>query len=111
MLRRSIPDIILWTIGRRRRFIVQGQSMSPTLRDGDWILVEDGYYVSNEPVCGDLVLIEHPNHPQLVMVKRISNIDEDQIFLLGDNPLHSTDSRHFGSVHRENLIARVWARI
>lgn len=85
--------------------------MSPTLHDGDWILVEDGYYASNEPARGDLVLTKHPHQPELVMAKRISNIDDEQIFLLGDNPPHSTDSRHFGWVHREKLLAKVWSRL
>jgi len=102
---------LLWMIGRRRRFIIQGQSMFPTLHNGDWILVEDGYYETNPPVCGELVLMAHPEQSGLVMVKRVSTIDNDRVFVLGDNQSHSTDSRHFGWVHREKLTARVWSRI
>lgn len=30
-----------------------------------------------------------------------------EYFLMGDNRLHSTDSRHYGPVHRSNILGRV----
>jgi len=111
MLRRSIKDIVLWMIGRRRRFIIQGASMLPTLHDGDWVLVEECYYKKHSPEEGELVLIEHPQRQGYLMVKRIFSITEEALHIVGDNPEYSTDSRHFGLVHLEKLRARVWSRL
>jgi type IV secretory pathway protease TraF len=42
------------------------------------------------------------------MVKRIQAVDhQGNVFLRGDNPALSTDSRHFGSVPRNLVLARV----
>jgi len=111
ILRRSIRDITLWLIGRRRRFIIQGDSMLPTLRSEDWVLVEDGFYDNQQPIRGELVLIEHPQRPGYVLVKRITSVEDDVVMVLGDNPDNSTDSRHFGPVHQSKLLARVWSRL
>ena len=110
-LRRSIRDILLWLAGRRRRFIIQGDSMLPTLRAEDWVLVEDGFYEQQNPSRGEIVLIEHPQRLGYVLVKRIDSVEDEDITVLGDNPNGSTDSRHFGPVHQSKLLARVWSRL
>jgi len=37
-------------------------------------------------------------------------IPEDEYFVLGDNRNHSSDSRAWGTVAKENIIGRVWIR-
>ncbi len=35
-------------------------------------------------------------------------IPSDEYFVMGDNRRRSEDSRHFGTVHRDNIIGKVW---
>jgi nickel-type superoxide dismutase maturation protease len=57
---------------------------------------------------GDVVVARRPDRPSVEMIKRIQAIDsQGAIFLVGDNPSSSTDSRQFGAVTRAHIIARV----
>ena len=57
---------------------------------------------------GDIVVARRPDRPRLEIVKRIHSIDSaGTIFLIGDNSAASTDSREFGAVTREQIVARV----
>ena len=85
--------------------------MVPTLHAGDWVLVEASYYQHHAPKQGEIVLVEHPHRQGYVMVKRISSVVKEQLTIVGDNPEQSTDSRHFGPVHRRQLQGKVWSRL
>ena len=57
---------------------------------------------------GDVVVARRPDRPELEIIKRIAAIDDaGAIFLAGDNPPASTDSRQFGPVTRAHITARV----
>jgi len=57
---------------------------------------------------GDVVVARRPDRPELEIIKRIQAIDGNgAIFLVGDNRSSSTDSRQFGAVPREQIVARV----
>jgi nickel-type superoxide dismutase maturation protease len=57
---------------------------------------------------GDVVVARCPDRPGLEIIKRITAIDAGgAIFLAGDNPTSSTDSRQFGAVTRQHILARV----
>jgi nickel-type superoxide dismutase maturation protease len=57
---------------------------------------------------GDVVVARRPDRPELEIIKRITAIDAcGAIFLAGDNPAASTDSRQFGAVTRGHILARV----
>ncbi len=65
-------------------------------------------YERGDPVPRDLVLVAHPYRRDLVLVKRVARVEADgRLYLLGDEPGESTDSRHFGPVRREALRGRV----
>ena len=79
--------------------------MAPTLLDGDWVLARgDG-----RARVGQVVVLEHPQRPGLLIVKRVERIGEDGFWVLGDAPEASTDSRQFGAVH--HIVGRVIWRI
>jgi nickel-type superoxide dismutase maturation protease len=80
--------------------------MLPVLRPGSLVIA---YPINSRTrlVRGDVVVARRPDRPSVEMVKRISEIDGDHFYLLGDNPNASTDSRTFGAVDRSQLIARV----
>jgi nickel-type superoxide dismutase maturation protease len=57
---------------------------------------------------GQVVVARRPDRPGLEIIKRIQAIDGGgAIFLAGDNPSSSTDSREFGALPREQIVARV----
>ncbi len=78
--------------------------MSPTLSDGDVVLVS----FRARPRPGAVVLVRWPQRPGQLSVKRVVGRHGDGWWVLGDNPDASTDSRHLGPAHP---IAVVIARL
>ena len=75
-----------------RRARVRGPSMSPTLRDGDVVLVLPG----GRPRSGAVVLVRWPARSSQLSVKRVVGRSGAGWWVLGDNPDGSTDSRALG---------------
>ena len=92
-----------------RRVLVQGPSMVPALRDGDQVCVWTPPFPRPRP--GDVVVVELPGG-RGVGVKRLRMITADgSLWLEGDNPFGSTDSRQFGALPRSALRGRVVVRL
>jgi nickel-type superoxide dismutase maturation protease len=77
-----------------RYLAVAGPSMEPTLSEGDWVLAR----ATGRAGPGDVVVLEHPGRPGLLIVKRVARVGPDGYWVLGDASDASTDSRHFGAV-------------
>ncbi|MBN2325868.1 MAG: nickel-type superoxide dismutase maturation protease [Candidatus Omnitrophica bacterium] len=103
-----VKDILLWLIGRRQRIRVAGYSMTPSLHPGQEVLVNAKAYRRSKPQAGDLVTARHPYQRDVILIKRIHRVLDDERFILtGDNPDESTDSRSFGSIHKKDILGRV----
>jgi len=112
LVARALPELALWALGRRARFRVAGDSMSPALAPGDQILVDLAAYRRRGPRPGEVVLARHPYRRDARLVKRVARVAADgRCELAGDNPDASTDSRGFGSVPAELLLGRVVLRL
>ncbi len=97
-------ELALYFLGRRGAFLVEGDSMQPTLEQGDKVLFDPKGYIA----VGDVVLAQHPYKSDVKIVKRVSDIaDDGRLTLSGDNPAESTDSRAFGTVSVESIIGKV----
>lgn len=82
-----------------QRWAVSGESMSPTLAPGDWLLVERLRPGGALPDPGSIVLLTDPRDPRRELVKRLTRLDPDgTAWIEGDNAAQSTDSRHYGPV-------------
>src|SRR5258708_39048044 len=68
---------------------VEGLSMTPNYPHGKIVLA----IKRKKPKVGDVVIANHHN---LEHLKRVSQINDGKLFLLGDNADESTDSRHYG---------------
>ena len=79
---------------------IAGPSMEPALRSGDWWLVRTVGRIRP----GDVVLLRHPNRPDLLVVKRVLREEPDGWWVEGDNAEWSDDSRGFGVVTRDRVI-------
>jgi nickel-type superoxide dismutase maturation protease len=89
-------------LGLVRRVEVTGDSMRPTLEPGDRLLVVAGRRIR----VGDLVAVADPRSPARTLVKRVGEVDDTNLTVLGDDPAASTDSRSFGPVAREAVLGR-----
>jgi len=95
------------------RVEVAGTSMRPTLEPGDWALAVRVRSVRR----GDVVVVEHPERPGFELVKRVVHVAGDvtpdgfelvdEIWVEGDEPEASSDSRRFGPLPIERVRARV----
>ena len=84
--------------------VIVGESMSPTLADGQKVFFST--FEERSPLPNDIVLFSHP-YKRMKLVKRISHItDEGKYFMVGDNPdiLSSEDSHNFGPIAKEKII-------
>jgi len=98
----------MYFLGRKKAFLVDGDSMLPTLNSGDVVLLDK----ATDFQVGDLVLAEHPFRSNVRIIKRIAEITPEGRFILaGDNAAESTDSRTFGAVSIELILGRVVCRL
>ncbi|MEP3892034.1 MAG: nickel-type superoxide dismutase maturation protease [Hellea sp.] len=80
---------------------ITGQSMSPTLNDGD-------YVITKKPRLYQAGLIYVINHIDLGrIIKRLQSTKHDRCYFIGDNPKASTPSSLIGAVERERVIGQV----
>ena len=81
--------------------------MEPLLNRGD-IAFYRPLNKSNRLVKEGLIVIaKHPLMPEKLIVKRLSKIESNGVFLIGENKIESQDSRHFGIIHFSQIIGIV----
>jgi hypothetical protein len=85
--------------------IVRGRSMSPTLRDGDRLLVLHG----GRARTGRVAVVRFADG--VVAVKRLEHLDIDGWWVSRDNPAEGRDSWSAGPVAEGDVLAVVLARI
>jgi signal peptidase I len=111
--------------GRARRgpwrVLVTEDSMRPALEPGDWLLVDPTIRVW--PRRGSIVVVREPGS-DLLAIKRVAarpgdvirttdgpiRLSSTQAWLLGDDRALSRDSRRYGPVELDRLVARAWYR-
>ena len=103
----TLKERLMLLLGRRRSIKVDGDSMLPTLRSGDVVLVDP----DANACVGDIVVVDHPYKQSVKLIKRVGSIDANgRYFLIGDDPDSSTDSRILGSIARSDVIGKVVSR-
>ena len=110
-LTRNWIEIWQWMLGKRWRVRVAGNSMLPTLKPEEDVLVSPVNRMTNLSP-GDIVVCFHPLRPGVQMVKRISETFYDGgCYVLSDNAAEGSDSRAFGVVDRKLIVGRVTSRL
>ena len=93
------------------RFKIKDKSMEPTVKAGDYVLVNKLAYIFGKPSKGDIVVLKHPKEKDRFLIKRISRVtNSDEYYIVGDNKDYSQDSRHFGSIKKNSIVGKVWIR-
>ncbi len=86
---------------------VSGNSMEPTLRDGDYVVTLKIKLIPFRSRSGDIVVLKDPRTSKRQIIKRLVVVDRNYGVLVGDQPGQSTDSRIFGSIKLEMLDSKV----
>ena len=61
--------------------VVRGSSMSPSIFDGDRILIDHFSYLFSEVRRGDIVVMQYPLDPKLDYIKRVVGLPGDEILI------------------------------
>lgn len=133
---------------------VSGNSMFPTMHNGDYLITEKITYRLGQPKYGDIVVLKNPRDESQDFIKRIIALpgdtiriendsifingnllnepylptntpthsgafltegstikaDPNQYFVIGDNRNHSSDSREWGPITREEIVGKAFFR-
>ena len=82
---------------RLRTWEVAGDSMSPTLEAGDWVVSLDSRFL--KPAPGSIAVLRRPGNESEILIKRLLTREPGGgWYVIGDQPARSTDSRRFGAV-------------
>jgi len=61
------------------RIRVDGFSMEPTLRNGEFVIVNKLAYQLGEPDTGDVIVFHYPRDPEQEYIKRVIGLPGDQV--------------------------------
>jgi signal peptidase I len=87
----------------KRIVALPGEEVS--INESDQVLVNN--QIINEPfLAGDIKTYGG----NFLEIGKTITVPEDQYFVLGDNRSHSSDSRDWGFVPKENLVGKAWFR-
>ena len=127
-----LAALLATTLAPVALYRVEGDSMHPTLVQGDILLA---VRLVDALHRGDVLVLESPEWQGVFLVKRLTGVPGDWISLgqlvqagqraapaprrldagrymvLGDNAAHSRDGRHFGPIPLRLVVARVLVRL
>lgn len=73
--------------------------MLPTLKPGQIVIG-----IRHKPTVGSLVIVRYMDRE---IIKRLTKVDQSKVFIMGDNPQQSMDSRIFGWLPKNSLVTTV----
>ena len=97
-------------MGLRKTALVSGDSMLPFLKEGDIVFFEIYKDGKSELKPGKIVIFNHPIK-NIICIKRISVVNQNNIEVLGDNIEFSEDSNKFGLLNNEKIIGIVTSKL
>ncbi len=91
-------------------YFIPSMSMYPTIKPGQFILVDTKRYHESKPELGDIVIIKRDSNTNIV--KRIHRWPmsipnhKNEYYVLGDNKASSYDSRKFGGISGDRITGK-----
>ena len=85
---------------------VTGNSLTPIIEEGDFVLVLKIPFSLWKPRPGEVIVFRHPVYG--TMIKQVERFapGSGEINVIGTHP-DSTDSRQFGPIRRQDVVGRV----
>jgi signal peptidase I len=75
---------IFWIVNTATgRFRIEGHSMMPTLKEGEYIIINKLAYYLDEPQRGDVIVLRFPNDRERDFIKRVIGVPGDHIEISG----------------------------
>ncbi len=65
-------------------FIVNGQSMLPTLENGDYLIIDEISYRYNKPERGEVIVFRLPSNQKRFLIKRVIGLPGETVVISGD---------------------------
>tara|TARA_B100000700_G_scaffold317791_1_gene409745 strand:- start:256 stop:534 length:279 start_codon:yes stop_codon:yes gene_type:complete len=83
--------------------------MLPTIRDGDIIIYKPLISLNEKHLIKEqsILVLKEPFNPFNLIIKRLHYRTINGLYIQGDNPTESIDSRNFGFVSLDNLCGIV----
>lgn len=60
-------------------FVVEGESMYPTFKDSDYLIIDEFSYRFSDPERGDVIVFRYPNNPSVFYIKRIIGLPGETV--------------------------------
>lgn len=93
--------------------------MAPTLRNNSWIIVDKYLFKLFDIKKGDILIVKIKDEE---MIKRLEGLpgqeiyineeniklESNEIYVLGDNPEESIDSRNYGPIKTEKIVGKLF---
>jgi signal peptidase I len=85
---------------------ISGNSLLPTYRDGDFVLVSKIPYLFGRIRRGDVIAFRHQVYG--TMIKEVGRVTphDDEVYVVGTHD-YSLDSREFGMIRKETVVGKV----
>ena len=84
--------------------------MLPSLKEGDIVFFKTYNERNSALKPGQIVIFNHP-FKNIICIKRISLVNQNNIVVLGDNLEFSEDSNKFGLLNNEKIIGIVTSKL
>ncbi len=104
---RLLISLFLLITGRRKFLRVSGDSMLPTLRQGDTVIYRNNDANKLNLKKGLILIIKSPLEPSVLIIKRLHQNNPYGLDVRGDNERSSIDSRTFGLINHSHLYGVV----
>ncbi|MGH2536754.1 MAG: signal peptidase I [Candidatus Promineifilaceae bacterium] len=85
LLREIVETLLLmafmmWLVNTATgRFRIEGYSMLPTLKEGEYVIINKLAYHLDEPERGDIIVLHFPNDRSRDFIKRVVGLPGDQV--------------------------------
>ena len=103
--------VVLVVLVLRRKFPIAriiGPSMEPTYHQNNLVPCKRIHVRSvKQLTVGNIYIFRSPLDTKKLVIKRLVSVSKTECYFMGDNPLQSLDSRFYGYVPLENIVAEV----